>query len=167
MTPRTKLFISHSTADDAFVRELREALADQGQDGWIDSRELRGGDLLWPMVWWAMQKSSAFIVVVSPAALQSKWVGKELRQALKLQKKRGKDYIRSFRSRSTAPDWACWKSFSPRSRPTSLSPALPAASRPRSTPSWWRWENACRPMCLLPPNPRPSRSKNWSSNSAI
>jgi hypothetical protein len=36
-----KLFISHSSQDDAFVRDLRAALADQGQDGWIDSRELR------------------------------------------------------------------------------------------------------------------------------
>ena len=45
----TKLFISHSSQDDAFVRELRAALADHGQPGWIDSRELRGGDPLWRM----------------------------------------------------------------------------------------------------------------------
>jgi len=31
-----KLFISHSSKDDGFVRELREALALHGQDGWID-----------------------------------------------------------------------------------------------------------------------------------
>ena len=31
----TKLFISHSSQDDAFVRELRAALADHGQD-WLD-----------------------------------------------------------------------------------------------------------------------------------
>ena len=42
-----KLFISHSSQDDPFVRELRQTLADHGQPGWIDSRELRGGDLLW------------------------------------------------------------------------------------------------------------------------
>lgn len=30
------LFISHSSQDDAFVRELRAALADHGQAGWID-----------------------------------------------------------------------------------------------------------------------------------
>ena len=34
----TKLFISHSSQDDAFVRALRAALADHGQEGWIDSR---------------------------------------------------------------------------------------------------------------------------------
>lgn len=80
-----KFFISHSSHDDAFVRELRTALADHGLDGWIDSRELRGGDLLWLRIWWAMLKASAYIVVVSTDALQSKWVGKELRHALRLQ----------------------------------------------------------------------------------
>jgi hypothetical protein len=41
------LFLSHSSADDGFVRELREALADLGQEVWIDSRQLKGGDPLW------------------------------------------------------------------------------------------------------------------------
>ena len=86
-----RLFISHSSQDDGFVRDLREALADHGQEGWIDSRELRGGDLLWPEIAAAIGEASAYAVVVSPAALQSKWVGKELRRALDVQKERGKD----------------------------------------------------------------------------
>ena len=86
-----KLFISHSTQDDAFVRELRAALADYGQDGWIDSRELRGGDLLWPEVQQAIDDATAYIVVVSADALQSSWVGMELTHALAIQKQRGKD----------------------------------------------------------------------------
>lgn len=40
------LFLSHSSADDGFMRELRAALADLGQEAWIDSRQLRGGDPL-------------------------------------------------------------------------------------------------------------------------
>ena len=87
----SKLFISHATQDDAFVRELRAALAEHGQDGWIDSRELRGGDPLWPEIERAIEAASAYAVVVSPDALQSKWVGKELKRALELQKKRGKE----------------------------------------------------------------------------
>ena len=85
-----KLFISHSSRDDGFVRDLRAALADQGHDAWIDSRELRGGDPLWPEIQKAIEQASAFAVVVSPEALQSKWVGKELRHALKLRDERGK-----------------------------------------------------------------------------
>ena len=87
----TKLFISHSSEDDSFVHGLHTALADHGQEGWIDSRELRGGDPLWSEIQQAIEGASAYAVVVSPAALQSKWVGKELRHALGLREQRGKD----------------------------------------------------------------------------
>jgi tetratricopeptide (TPR) repeat protein len=85
------IFISHSSQDDAFVRDLRVALADYGQDAWIDSRELRGGDLLWLEIRKAIEDASAYAVVISTDGLQSKWVGKELRYALDLRKQRGKD----------------------------------------------------------------------------
>jgi hypothetical protein len=87
----SKLFISHSSQDDAFVRGLQQVLGDLGQDVWIDSRELRGGDPLWPEIQRAIEEASAYAVVVSPDALQSKWVGKELRHALHVQEERGKD----------------------------------------------------------------------------
>ena len=87
----TQLFISHSSEDDGFVRELRAALADHGQEGWIDSRELRGGDPLWSEIEKAIDAASAYAIVVSPDALQSKWVGKELRHALLVREQRGKD----------------------------------------------------------------------------
>jgi tetratricopeptide (TPR) repeat protein len=83
-----KLFISHSSADDAFVGKLRQQLAAHGVAGWIDSRQLRGGDVLWPEIAAAIEQASALLVVVSPSALQSKWVGKELQYALELQKMR-------------------------------------------------------------------------------
>lgn len=86
----TKLFISHSSKDDGFVRELRQTLGNLGQDVWIDSRELRGGDPLWSAIETAIEEASAYAVVVSTDALQSNWVGKELRRAIKVQKKRGR-----------------------------------------------------------------------------
>ena len=73
------------------MRDLRAALADHGQDGWIDSRELRGGDPLWTEIQKAIEAADAFAVLVSPDALQSKWVGMELVHALELRKQRGKD----------------------------------------------------------------------------
>ena len=85
-----KLFISHSSQDDSFARDLRATLADHGQDGWIDSRELRGGDPLWLEIKKAIEGASAYAVVVSPSALQSDWVSDELEHALKVQKKRGR-----------------------------------------------------------------------------
>ncbi|HEX2077250.1 MAG TPA: tetratricopeptide repeat protein [Longimicrobium sp.] len=87
----SKLFISHSSQDDGFVRQLRALLELHGAAGWIDSRELRGGDPLWPEIQRAIESASAFAVVVSPASLQSEWVGDELAYALELQKARGRD----------------------------------------------------------------------------
>jgi tetratricopeptide (TPR) repeat protein len=88
-----KLFISHSSQDDAFVRELRTALADNGQDGWIDSRELRGGDPLWTEIQKAIEGASGYAVLISSSAFQSDWVGDELAHALKVQEARGRsDY---------------------------------------------------------------------------
>lgn len=72
-----KLFISHSTDDDPIVRALQQALGDLGQDVWIDSRQLRGGDPLWPEIQRAIEEGEAYAVVVSPAGLQSNWVGKQ------------------------------------------------------------------------------------------
>src|SRR5688500_15929720 len=87
----SKLFLSHSSQDHAFVRDLRAALADHGREAWIVPRELQGGDLLWSELQKAIDEASAFAMVVSPAALQSTWVGKELHYALDVQKQRGKD----------------------------------------------------------------------------
>ena len=84
------LFLSHSSADDGFVRELRAALADLGQPVWIDSRQLRGGDPLESEIQAAIEAAAGLAVLVSPESLQSRWVGKELRHGLKLQAERGR-----------------------------------------------------------------------------
>lgn len=66
----THLFLSHSSADDGFVRELRAALADLGQEVWIDSRQLRGGDPLWSEIQADIEGACGLAVLVSPQALQ-------------------------------------------------------------------------------------------------
>jgi hypothetical protein len=81
-----------SSQDDAFVRGLQQALGLHGVRAWIDSRELLPGGLLDPDIAKAISESSAFAVVVSPASLQSRWVGKELRHALAVQKQRGQEF---------------------------------------------------------------------------
>jgi hypothetical protein len=93
------LFISHSSQDDAFVGQLRAALADHGEDVWIDSRALRGGDPLWTEIQKAIDDATACAVVVSTDALQSKWVGKELRYALGLTPRAETTCFRSSRCR--------------------------------------------------------------------
>ncbi len=87
----SKLFISHSSKDERFVRELQQALTDLKQEVWTVSRDVLPGGLLDREIKQAIDGASAFVVVVSPDALQSEWVGKELRYALKLQDERGRD----------------------------------------------------------------------------
>jgi hypothetical protein len=85
-TARPTVFVSHTTVDDGFVRELARALENLAQPVWIDSRQIRGGDLLWPEIQTAIGNAGALAVVISAAAVQSKWVTDELEHALKLQK---------------------------------------------------------------------------------
>lgn len=89
--PLAHLFLSHSSADDGFVRELRQALVDLGQEVWIYSRQLKGGDPLWSEIQAAIEAASGLAVLVNAASLQSRWVGKELRHGLQVQKDRGRD----------------------------------------------------------------------------
>jgi hypothetical protein len=89
-----QLFISHATADDALVRELQRALDLNGVQAWIDSRELVGGDRLLPEIEQQIRDADAFLVLVSPDAFQSDWVGAELALALEVRQQKGADRYR-------------------------------------------------------------------------
>ncbi|HEV3470743.1 MAG TPA: TIR domain-containing protein [Pyrinomonadaceae bacterium] len=86
------VFISHSSKDDAFVAELRRALEGQGLAAWADSRELRGGDELAPEVERNIEEARHFIAVLSPHAVNSPWVRREIRKALEVKARRGDAY---------------------------------------------------------------------------
>ena len=110
----SKLFISHSSQDDAFVRGLSRRSASSRRRS-VDRfaraaprRSALAGHRRKPS-----SEASAFAVVVSPASLQSRWVGKELRHALDVQKQRGQGASsRSSRFRWTARSSACSKNSS-------------------------------------------------------
>ena len=88
------IFISHATADDAFVRDLRQALESLGLSVWVDSRNLRGGDKLAREIEQAIEAARQVIVVLSPNTINSPWVRKEIRKALKVEKQRDDDDYR-------------------------------------------------------------------------
>src|SRR5438552_1851480 len=79
------IFISHASADDVFVKELREALEGCGLTVWADSRELIGGDQLAPEIAKAITTARHVLVVLSSHAINSRWVRKEIEQALEHQ----------------------------------------------------------------------------------
>lgn len=86
------IFISHSTTDDAFVKQLREQLEQFGEQTWVDSRELSGGDDLDGRIEREIRSARHFIVVLSIDALSSGWVQREVRWALDEEQKRSDGY---------------------------------------------------------------------------
>jgi hypothetical protein len=88
------IFISHATADDAFVRDLRQALESLGLSVWVDSRNLRGGDKLARQVEQAIEGARQVIVVLSPDTVNSAWVRKEIQKALQVEQQRQDDDYR-------------------------------------------------------------------------
>jgi hypothetical protein len=85
------IFISHTTTDDEFARELREALEAQGLRVWTDSRNLRGGMKLNPEIERAIEQARQVLVVLSPETQNSPWVRKEIRKAEAVEKVRRKE----------------------------------------------------------------------------
>jgi hypothetical protein len=82
------IFISHSSLDDPFVKELRESLESAGLSIWVDSRNLRGGSQLAPEIDEAIEQARQVIVVLSPNTVNSPWVRKEIRKALEIEQAR-------------------------------------------------------------------------------
>ncbi len=83
------VFISHSTHDDDVVAEIRRALEGQGLATWTDSRQLAAGDPLDPAIRRAIAEAHHVIAVLSPKAVSSAWVAKEIAYALEIRKNRG------------------------------------------------------------------------------
>ncbi|HEX9414363.1 MAG TPA: TIR domain-containing protein, partial [Ktedonobacterales bacterium] len=81
------VFISHSSADNAFGGWLVDALRQRGIDVWYDSRGrpqgdsgwdgLLPGDQWWPRILHELGERDVFLVILSPKAMASKWVRDE------------------------------------------------------------------------------------------
>ena len=72
------IFISYSHQDKKFADKLAANLVQQKAHVWIDSWELNVGDSIIDKVQTAIQDSSALIVIISKASMESEWCKKEL-----------------------------------------------------------------------------------------
>jgi tetratricopeptide (TPR) repeat protein len=87
-----EIFISHASADDTFVAQLREQLEALHIPVWVDSRNLRGGSKLVPEIEKAIEAAPHFLVVLSPSTVNSPWVRREIEKALAVEKSRADGY---------------------------------------------------------------------------
>lgn len=78
-----KVFISHSSVDNKFVRTFMEDLIANGIKTWVDLDEISPGDELLESLDGALDEMTHFLIVLSPNSVESKWVNYELETAIK------------------------------------------------------------------------------------
>ena len=80
------VFLSHTSSDKPFVRELRKTLLGRGvQDVWIDEAEIEVGDSLTSKIESGIETSRYFVVVLSAESVKAPWVKKELEVAMNME----------------------------------------------------------------------------------
>jgi hypothetical protein len=77
-----KVFISHAHTDEPLVKKVAAALEDAGLEVWDDTREIMPGDNWANKVTQALQESEAMVVLLTPDALRSNWVRRDIEYAL-------------------------------------------------------------------------------------
>lgn len=75
-------FVSYSSVDKDFVATLVRDLQRDGVEIWQDVSKIRAGEKVNQALSLAIQRHSLFLAILSPHALQSKWVARELEQVL-------------------------------------------------------------------------------------
>jgi hypothetical protein len=76
------VFISYSHSDGFIVNKLAAHLVKHNANVWVDTWELNVGDSILNKVQDAIQESSALLVVLSKASVESEWCKKELSAGL-------------------------------------------------------------------------------------
>jgi uncharacterized membrane protein (GlpM family) len=77
MESMTKVFISYSRSDMEFVQRLAMDLQGAGVDVWWDLSDIQGSDVWERKIEEGLRSSQYFIVVLTPASLESRWVRRE------------------------------------------------------------------------------------------
>jgi hypothetical protein len=75
-------FLSHSSKDKPFIRQLAADLTANGIGVWLDEQRIRVGDAIPERIAQGLAESDYFLVAISAASVDSPWVTKELNGAL-------------------------------------------------------------------------------------
>jgi len=87
------VFLSHSSEDKPFVRQLAADLTAAGVDVWLDEQRIKVGDSIPEKINQGLASSDFFALVVSENSVRSEWVKKELNNALISEVQRRKVHI--------------------------------------------------------------------------
>lgn len=78
----SRIFISYARADERIARQLFDRLAAAGLQPWLDLREMALGDSIAGGIGAALSEASYLLLLVSHAAMESRWVDIEWKAAL-------------------------------------------------------------------------------------
>ena len=73
-----EIFLSHSSTDRTFTAELAEVLRGHGIPVWYSDTNIRGAQQWHDEIGAALQRCDWLVVVLTPHAVASKWVKREL-----------------------------------------------------------------------------------------
>ncbi len=90
---RRVAFLSHSSADKAFIRQLAADLTANGISVWLDEQRIRVGDSIPEKIAQGLAESDYFLIGMSHKSSESAWVQKELNNALMTEVQRRKVHI--------------------------------------------------------------------------
>lgn len=90
-------FLSHSSADKPFIRQLAADLTANGVDVWLDEQRIRVGDSIPEKLAQGLAGSDFFLIAMSEHSANSAWVQKELNTALMNEVQRRKVHILPLR----------------------------------------------------------------------
>lgn len=86
-------FLSHSSGDKAFVRQLAGDLTANGIAVWLDEQRIRVGDSIPEKIAQGLAESDYFLIAMSERSAASVWVQKELNNALMKEVQRRKVHV--------------------------------------------------------------------------
>jgi hypothetical protein len=80
--PRTRVFLSYASSDKQSAKVIAKALLDGGISTWLDEWEIRVGDSFIQKIETAATSADYVLLLLSPAAVGSDWVEKEINLGL-------------------------------------------------------------------------------------
>jgi len=86
-------FLSHSSVDKPFIRQLAADLTASNINVWLDEQKIRVGESIPERVAQGLAESDFFLVAISEHSVTSQWVQKELNNALVNEVQRRKVHI--------------------------------------------------------------------------
>jgi hypothetical protein len=82
MPTPTEVFLSHSSQDRQFANRIGEVLDAHGLPYWYSQRDVLGAQRWHDAIGEALSRCDWFLLILSPAAVDSSWVKRELLYAL-------------------------------------------------------------------------------------